>query len=412
MGALYSGTLIQSLLLCFVASRLYILLISLLSRAWLGDPWDVSSEFISKEQNVPTSGLLGFANWDAVHFLSIATNGYQFEQQFAFFPLLPLIIRFVQSIHLPSWTLLLLPHAFSWAATLLLYRITLILFPHSYRFAFLSCLAFIFSPAAIFYASLYTESLYTCLTFAGLYFFLQKKDKSLLGVLFFSLASFTRSNGSLHIGYYLFDLITNRLKSIWRPVRIFLLSLAIFCPIYLFQKYAAHRMCSLDEIGASIEYCRSRFFPNVYGYVQEKYWNVGFLRYYTVAQIPNFLLASPMIFLSFLGIWEYACVNPLRFISLGAYKSAHFESPVEAKRNFFSDKSLVFIYQWCFMILVGLTVIHIQVLTRFMSSNIVVYWFTAYLLECRPLFRKLFVLWSAVYITVGTAFFCNFLPWT
>ena len=35
--------------------------------------------------------------------------------------------------------------------------------------------------------------------------------------------------------------------------------------------------------------------------------NVGFFKYYTVQQLPNFLLASPILYFCFVGMW---CMNP------------------------------------------------------------------------------------------------------
>lgn len=45
--------------------------------------------------------------------------------------------------------------------------------------------------------------------------------------------------------------------------------------------------------------------------------NVGFLRYYEVKQIPNFLMAAPMIILSASGIVFYSLYDPRRILSLG-----------------------------------------------------------------------------------------------
>jgi hypothetical protein len=37
----------------------------------------------------------GYNNWDAVYFLRIAENGYEYEQYNAFFPLFPLLCRII-----------------------------------------------------------------------------------------------------------------------------------------------------------------------------------------------------------------------------------------------------------------------------------------------------------------------------
>ena len=44
--------------------------------------------------DVLVNNVIGpLANWDGVYFLTIAQHGYQFEQYYAFFPLLPLLMR-------------------------------------------------------------------------------------------------------------------------------------------------------------------------------------------------------------------------------------------------------------------------------------------------------------------------------
>eukprot|EP00198_Chlamydomonas_reinhardtii_P011508 XP_001700845.1 predicted protein [Chlamydomonas reinhardtii] len=63
-------------------------------------------------------------------------------------------------------------------------------------------------------------------------------------------------------------------------------------------------------------WCSSRV-PYVYGFVQLLYWNVGFLRYWTLQQAPNFLLAMPVLLLSAAGLFEYSRANAGHMACLG-----------------------------------------------------------------------------------------------
>lgn len=40
-------------------------------------------------------------------------------------------------------------------------------------------------------------------------------------------------------------------------------------------------------------------------YIQARYWHVGFMTYWTVRQLPNFLLAAPVLVLSSLAILTF-----------------------------------------------------------------------------------------------------------
>jgi Mannosyltransferase (PIG-V) len=43
----------------------------------------------------------------------------------------------------------------------------------------------------------------------------------------------------------------------------------------------------------------------LYGYVQRKYWNVGFLRYYEWRQLPQFMLAAPILSIAMYGVAKW-----------------------------------------------------------------------------------------------------------
>ena len=59
-----------------------------------------------------------FIRWDAVHFLAIAQNGYQFEQQFAFFPGLPLVLNGLTRFVIPNPSLQQWLPAMAWTGIL------------------------------------------------------------------------------------------------------------------------------------------------------------------------------------------------------------------------------------------------------------------------------------------------------
>jgi len=47
------------------------------------------------------------------------------------------------------------------------------------------------------------------------------------------------------------------------------------------------------------------WWPRMYGHVQRQYWDVGLLRYWRLEQVPNFLLALPVLLVSTWGVLGY-----------------------------------------------------------------------------------------------------------
>jgi hypothetical protein len=140
-----------------------------------------------------------FANFDGEHYLSIAKYGYQFRSgfpQFAFFPLLPLLIHAVASVindyylagMLVSQTSLYfaLVFIFKWCKELKIQNIQLPL---------------LLSTGAIFLASIYTEPLFIMLASMTMYF----SEKQWWGraVLTTALATASRVNG-IFLALFLF----------------------------------------------------------------------------------------------------------------------------------------------------------------------------------------------------------------
>ncbi|KAI5387165.1 hypothetical protein KIW84_073352 [Lathyrus oleraceus] len=101
-------------------------------------------------------------------------------------------------------------------------------------------------------------------------------------------------------------------------------SACIFAPFVAFQAYGYYNMCVgrfPDEIRP---WCNARV-PLLYNYIQSHYWGVGFLTYFQLKQLPNFLLASPILSLAFFSVVHYAKSRPQIFFSLG------FDTTIEEK---------------------------------------------------------------------------------
>ncbi|KAG0013485.1 hypothetical protein BGZ80_011050 [Entomortierella chlamydospora] len=139
--------------------------------------------------------------------------------------------------------------------------------------------------------------------------------------------------------------------------------------------------------------------------------NVGFLRYYEIKQIPNFLMAAPMITLCASGIVYYTLYDLPRAISLG--RSA---TPVPSNGStppFMSTKTFPYIVLWTALLFSAVTTMHIQIITRAFSCLPPVYWFAAHQFEGKVLgagWTKSVSTFFVMYGLVGIVLFANFFP--
>ncbi|NXH44525.1 PIGV mannosyltransferase, partial [Dicaeum eximium] len=382
-------------------------------------PWDAGLERL----------LGGLGRWDAEHFLFIAERGYLLEHSCAFLPLFPLGLRLLAALlpwpeRLQPRSRLLLAAALlnallsagAAAALLLLGRAVL----RRPRQAFLAALLFSLSPAGVFMAAAYSESAFALLAFSAMWQL--EKGRGWLSGLLFALASAARANGVVNAGFFLYargrrfalqlqvgSASPRKLPSLWKQVLSLaasaaLMCAAIFLPFALFQYYAYVRFCgpgtglaqSVPEAllqlardkgyrvagmaGAKPPWCSQRF-PLVYSYIQDTYWNVGFLRYFELRQIPNFLLALPVTLLGSWAAWTYIRTNPRHCLTLGLERSRN-EERGKARDGFCGPAAFVYVVHSTALLAFGFCCMHVQVLTRFLgSSSPILYWFTAHLLE-------------------------------
>lgn len=192
-------------------------IISILILGWALSIYFVAQWFVCKADSNFCFKISSLANWDGQHFLQIAEKGYLMPYQLAFFPLYPLLISFFGSIlHLSllttgvllNWILLIVAFVF-------LYK--LLILSYSKKDSIWILVLILCFPLSFFYLTLYSESLFFCLSILSLFYY--QKKKYWLSIFFLILVSSTRMVGIALIGAVLIDLYLKK-----KPFDKFLLS--------------------------------------------------------------------------------------------------------------------------------------------------------------------------------------------
>ncbi|GMT00544.1 hypothetical protein PENTCL1PPCAC_22718, partial [Pristionchus entomophagus] len=292
----------------------------------------------------------GFSRWDSLQFLHIAKYGYTYEHSLAFFPFFPTVIRTGSSLlSTVSTGVIVSPDSIVIAAVLLnfvtfiissilIYDISFTI-TSSVKISLISFFLFSINPASIFFSSIYTESVYCCLTLLGIRLLLSSRSSVLtlpLTTLLFSCSLLTRSNGLLNIGYIVFydglRLFGPRRDRLWdrnigvqmfkigaylirigTAIVIIVLTLRVhsirqrirFCsetPKYLPQSIVEFgQEQNLKIVGTHVPWCSetSLVYPSFYSSIQDRFWDVSCFGYWKIQKIPCFLLAIPSLFFTF-----------------------------------------------------------------------------------------------------------------
>lgn len=404
--------------------------------------------------------LQSMSKWDAARFLTLAADPRQrepnllepedqfmdSEQAHAFFPLFPLLIRHAALILMRTIPRALLPPTFESVLVLsgaLLNAISFLMAAfflasltvslilqndgkpdEALQLAGTVATLFCLNPATIFFGTCYSESLFAMLTFGG--YALYTQGYCYLATIPWMAASYTRSNGAMVSAWLLIQGVSEMLRKNQLPKQLLglashiVLAVAVAIPIFVHDRtgYALH--CKEGDVRPM--WCDDDTSFSLYSHVQREHWNVGFLRYYEWKQLPNFLLAAPVLVSSFLGAktwietsWKEQPTDrmgwfPVKVVRWSLWALPHSREAVRASSNkaMYAPQMLGHYAVLAAAALLGLTVAHVQISTRLLCSTCpAIYWQWA---QFEP--KRLLVVYIAVYTIIGTILHVNFLPWT
>ena len=359
----------------------------------------------------------GLRRWDSIYFLHISEHGYTYENTLAFCPLFPMMVRLLaNSLFLPLQYFVNYPNVLLITAVVL----NIYLFVKSAKvmyhlsekvlgdetLAMKAAQLYCINPASVFFSAAYSEALFALVTFSGM---LQTEmNNGIKASLLFGLSGIVRSNGLVNLGFVMYwkcmesvRLITSTLKMEFtdiksRLVSVFSMAFIIVCPTVLYvvlcilpfatyQYYAYTVFCNKqasykDLPNHILNYGNNQLYkmphtglspwchqtvPLSYTYVQANHWDVGFLRYYQWKQIPNFVLAAPMLALSMAAVLHYFQHNLKRIVihkGMDFYKKYDEEKTESTKESgFYSAQGFVYIVHLLGLFTVAAFFMHVQV---------------------------------------------------
>eukprot|EP00890_Picochlorum_soloecismus_P006266 jgi/Picsp_1/6640/NSC_03983-R1_gpi mannosyltransferase 2 len=389
-------------------------------------------------------GLKGMAPWDSVYFVRLAKCGYEDDQIFAFFPLLPWLMRYGKVLVVSVVQVLQRSVLFGWidltdyndysiyigvgltvnllafcVAAIGLHRLSLKTVKDK-KVSALAVVLFCLNPASVFYSAVYTESLFAMFTWWALLSLKLHSESRKPFTLFsnywvsvgmFAMASAVRSNGTLAVWFLLYHLIRESVESTQTWVQL------------MKKIYKGWQTFCKDGSGADVpDWCHWNI-PSVYTYVQATYWDVGFLNFYEkIKRLPWVVQSIPVVALSFLACWTWACHDWIRVFTLSLCPDGSQRLVEKARRarcRLHHSCCLVepsvapYVYHLALMTAVAVLVMHVNVATRFLSSSPLLYWYMAQFMLNGSFWRSYVVWgWSLLYACLGSVLFINFYPWT
>ncbi|CAK9438517.1 uncharacterized protein LODBEIA_P27410 [Lodderomyces beijingensis] len=260
---------------------------------------------------VVTRILNKLAAWDAVYFNDLFVNGISYEHQFVFCPawikLVEILVPSRASYYQAQLWSTLISNLCHLASCIMLYLVTTDVFRNDKVIAHRVALMMIISPAGIFLTANYSENLSNLLTITAIYCYYLSMDfqdirtrsnQSIKSVALYIMSGVlialnytVRANGLLMGVIYVFDLYHFLiLDSNFSESLVTIFTGSLLAATLLAQNMYHYFLFCPQRQG----WCNHTV-PSLFRFAQSHYWNNGFLAYWSRNNIPNFLLAGPVI---------------------------------------------------------------------------------------------------------------------
>ncbi|KAL9106527.1 MAG: hypothetical protein Q9227_008442 [Pyrenula ochraceoflavens] len=279
--------------------------------------------------------LWKFARWDAIYFLSAIRRDYLYEQEWAFgqgfvkvVSATFKVLKIQESIDNGIKASIALSHLFHLLSVFLVYGLgQKISLRESAHLSFIAGALHIICPAGVFLSAPYSESLFSFLNILGFYLYTvpfrdferasstrRNWDVITAGAAF-GLACTVRSNGIFSGLILLFDFVLTlitvlregvSMEMIWRVVSL-VLGGCLIATGMIVPQFLAYKLFCTPNASSKPHWC-GKTIPSIYSHVQGHYWGNGFFRYWTMSNVPLFVLAAPM--LSILTVSTLWAFNP------------------------------------------------------------------------------------------------------
>lgn len=386
-----------------------------------------------------TSLLVGanrLVRWDAIYFVQKAQHGDVFEQEWAFGKGLSTLLSSIagNDVGRIVSTSIIISHSTHYLSVILLWLIARALsntvpdITDASALPVIAACLHIISPAGVFLSAPYAEAPFSCLNMLGFWLYLQAKtDKGssrskrrcmlLLSGISFGCATMMRSNGILSGLPFLLDACALSLTILgsfskgevpWSAmISLAATVIAGLCIAagLVYPQYLAYQEYCTVSIDAR-PWCYNRL-PLIYSFVQSHYWyacavipdvladkirGVGFLRYWTLSNVPLFLLAIPVLLLL---LWSGS--EPFTAVS-----TSNSTARIALIRRLALPQIVLAV--------LAITSYHVQIITRLASGYPWLYIWLARRISDKHRYSRVAVQFFVLYALIQAGLFASFLP--